>query len=114
VTLRSAREVRRALREELQERFAAGIVVVDAKLTHLAYAPRIAGDDAAAQQAEAVVAARRKIVQARSACEHRAHGLAERGWCELDDEHRAAMAAPAGVLCSDRVRAGGQPGTLYN
>src|SRR5664280_3354843 len=64
VTLRSGtEEVSAALRAELQQRFAqAGIVVVDAKLTHLAYAPEIAGTCLRRQQAEAVIAARTKIV----------------------------------------------------
>jgi len=65
VTLRSGtEEVSSALRAELQQRFdQAGLVVVDAKLTHLAYAPEIAGTMLRRQQAEAVIAARTKIVQ---------------------------------------------------
>jgi hypothetical protein len=69
VTLRSgADEIGKALRDELQVRFAlAGIEVIDAKLTHLAYAPEIAGTMLRRQQAEAVIAARTKIVQGASA-----------------------------------------------
>jgi regulator of protease activity HflC (stomatin/prohibitin superfamily) len=69
VTLRSGtEEVSLALRDELQQRFEqAGIVVIDAKLTHLAYAPEIAGTMLRRQQAEAVIAARTKIVRAPSA-----------------------------------------------
>jgi hypothetical protein len=53
-----------ALLEELQARFSlAGMVVVDAKLTHLAYAPEIAGAMLRRQQAQAIIAARSLIVQ---------------------------------------------------
>jgi regulator of protease activity HflC (stomatin/prohibitin superfamily) len=119
ITLRSAtEEVSAALRAELTERFAqAGIVVVDAKLTHLAYAPEIAGTMLRRQQAEAVVAARAKIVQgAVEMVEHALKGLEARGLVELDDERKAAMVSNLlVVLCSDReatpvVNAG----TLYN
>ncbi len=119
VTLRSGTEqVSAALRDELQQRFAqAGIVVVDAKLTHLAYAPEIAGTMLRRQQAEAVVAARSKIVAgAVGMVEMALHGLAERGLVQLDDERRAAMVSNLlVVLCSDHDA---QPvvntGTLYN
>ena len=119
VTLRSGTEqVSAALREELQQRFAqAGIVVVDAKLTHLAYAPEIAGTMLRRQQAEAVIAARSKIVAgAVGMVEMALNGLAERGLVQLDDERRAAMVSNLlVVLCSDHDA---QPvvnaGTLYN
>ncbi len=119
VTLRSGtEEVSVALRNELQQRFAqAGIVVVDAKLTHLAYAPEIAGTMLRRQQAEAVIAARTKIVAgAVGMVEMALNGLAERGLVQLDDERRAAMVSNLlVVLCSDHdptpvVNAG----TLYN
>jgi regulator of protease activity HflC (stomatin/prohibitin superfamily) len=119
VTLRSGTdEVGRALRDELQMRFAlAGIEVVDAKLTHLAYAPEIAGTMLRRQQAEAVIAARTKIVQgAVGMVELALKGLSERNLVELDDERKAAMVSNLlVVLCSDRdatpvVNAG----TLYN
>ena len=119
VTLRSGtEEVSAALREELRQRFAqAGIVVVDAKLTHLAYAPEIAGTMLRRQQAEAVIAARTKIVQgAVGMVELALNGLTERGLLHLDDERRAAMVSNLlVVLCSDHdatpvVNAG----TLYN
>jgi regulator of protease activity HflC (stomatin/prohibitin superfamily) len=118
VTLRSGTEqVSAALRQELQERFAqAGIVVVDAKLTHLAYAPEIAGTMLRRQQAEAVIAARSKIVAgAVGMVEMALNGLAERGLVQLDDERRAAMVSNLlVVLCSDHDA---QPvvnaGTLY-
>ncbi len=119
ITLRSGtEEVAAALRRELQERFAlAGIVVVDAKLTHLAYAPEIAGTMLRRQQAEAVVAARSKIVQgAVGMVELALKGLEERGLVQLDDERKAAMVSNLlVVLCSDHDA---QPivnaGTLYN
>jgi regulator of protease activity HflC (stomatin/prohibitin superfamily) len=119
VTLRSGTdEVGAALQHELQERFAqAGIVVVDAKLTHLAYAPEIAGAMLRRQQAEAVVAARSKIVQgAVGMVELALKGLAERGLVELDDERKAAMVSNLlVVLCSDHdVSPVVNTGTLYN
>ena len=118
VTLRSGTEqVSGALRKELQERFAqAGIVVVDAKLTHLAYAPEIAGTMLRRQQAEAVISARAKIVAgAVGMVEMALNGLAEKGLVQLDDERRAAMVSNLlVVLCSDHDA---QPvvnaGTLY-
>jgi len=119
VTLRSGtEEVSAALRSELQQRFdQAGLVVVDAKLTHLAYAPEIAGTMLRRQQAEAVIAARMKIVQgAVGMVELALNGLAERGLLQLDDERRAAMVSNLlVVLCSDHdatpvINAG----TLYN
>jgi regulator of protease activity HflC (stomatin/prohibitin superfamily) len=105
VTLRSGtEEVALKLREELQQRFdQAGIVVIDAKLTHLAYAPEIAGTMLRRQQAEAVIAARTKIVQgAVGMVELALNGLADRGILQLDDERRAAMVSNLlVVLCSD-------------
>jgi regulator of protease activity HflC (stomatin/prohibitin superfamily) len=119
VTLRGGTdEVGAALDAELSARFAqAGIVVVDAKLTHLAYAPEIAGTMLRRQQAEAVVAARAKIVQgAVGMVEMALKGLEARGLVSLDDERKAAMVSNLlVVLCSDHdatpvVNAG----TLYN
>lgn len=119
ITLRSGGEqVAVALRQELQERFSlAGIVVVDAKLTHLAYAPEIAGAMLRRQQAQAIIAARSLIVQgAVGMVELARSGLQERGLVELDDERKAAMVTNLlVVLCSDHDA---QPivntGTLYN
>lgn len=106
-----------SLIEELSARFAqAGIVVEDAKLTHLAYAPEIAQVMLRRQQAEAIIAARSKIVQgAVSMVEMALRGLSEREIVELDDERRAAMVSNLlVVLCSDKDT---QPvinsGTLY-
>jgi regulator of protease activity HflC (stomatin/prohibitin superfamily) len=119
ITLRSGGElVGAALRQELQDRFSlAGIVVVDAKLTHLAYAPEIAGAMLRRQQAQAIIAARSLIVQgAVGMVELALSGLQERGLVELDDERKAAMVTNLlVVLCSDHDA---QPvvntGTLYN
>ena len=119
VTLRSGTdEVAAALRTELHARFAqAGIVVVDAKLTHLAYAPEIAGTMLRRQQAEAIVAARSKIVQgAVGMVELALKGLEERGLVQLDDERKAAMVSNLlVVLCSDHdATPVVNTGTLYN
>lgn len=119
ITLRSGGEaVAGALRHELQARFSlAGIVVVDAKLTHLAYAPEIAGAMLRRQQAQAIIAARSLIVQgAVGMVELALSGLQDRGLVELDDERKAAMVTNLlVVLCSDHDA---QPvvntGTLYN
>jgi len=117
-TLRSGtEEVGAALRQELQDRFAqAGIVVLDAKLTHLAYAPEIAGTMLRRQQAEAVIAARSKIVQgAVGMVEAALKGLSERDVVHLDDERKAAMVSNLlVVLCGDRdVSPVVNTGTLY-
>ncbi|MGZ3182153.1 MAG: SPFH domain-containing protein [Telluria sp.] len=118
-TLRGGMEdVSLALRAELQDRFAAaGVETVDAKLTHLAYAPEIAQVMLRRQQAEAIISARKKIVHgAVSMVEDALNGLAEREIVELDSERRAAMVSNLlVVLCSDKET---QPivntGTLYN
>ena len=119
VTLRGGMdEVSEALRVELQARFAkAGVRVVDARLTHLAYAAEIAQVMLRRQQAEAIISARNKIVQgAVSMVESALRGLSEREIVTLDDERKAAMVSNLlVVLCSDRDT---QPvvnaGTLYN
>jgi regulator of protease activity HflC (stomatin/prohibitin superfamily) len=119
MTLRSGMdEVSFALRSELQERFkAAGVETVDAKLTHLAYAPEIAQVMLRRQQAEAIVSARSRIVHgAVSMVESALNALAEREIVELDAERKAAMVSNLlVVLCSDKET---QPivntGTLYN
>jgi regulator of protease activity HflC (stomatin/prohibitin superfamily) len=110
-------QVAAALRAELQDRFEeAGVEVLDAKLSHLAYAPEIAQVMLRRQQAEAIVSARHKIVQgAVGMVEAALKGLAERELLQLDDERRAAMVSNLlVVLCSDHDA---QPvintGTLY-
>lgn len=119
LTLRGgAAEVTLALRNELTERFeAAGVETVDAKLTHLAYAPEIAQVMLRRQQAQAIISARARIVHgAVSMVEDALKSLAERDIVELDPERKASMVSNLlVVLCSDRDA---QPiintGTLYN
>jgi regulator of protease activity HflC (stomatin/prohibitin superfamily) len=118
-TLRSnPEEVSEALRAELQERLAkAGVVVDEARLTHLAYAPEIAQVMLRRQQAEAVIAARQKIVHgAVSMVAMALSELADKGVVELDDERKAAMVSNLMVvLCSEsEVHPVVNTGTLYN
>jgi hypothetical protein len=92
------------LKTELQERFEkAGLHVEDARLTHLAYAPEIAGAMLRRQQAEAVIGARKQIVMgAVSMVEMALKSLTERGVIELDDERKAAMVSNLlVVLCAE-------------
>jgi regulator of protease activity HflC (stomatin/prohibitin superfamily) len=105
------------LMEELQERVAvAGITIDECRLTHLAYAQEIAQAMLRRQQAEAVIAARRKIViGAVSMVENAIQLLSEKDVVHLDDERKAAMVSNLMVvLCSERET---QPivntGTLY-
>ena len=118
VTLREGADVIvEALREELQARVQlAGVRIEESKLTHLAYAPEIAGAMLRRQQAEAVISARSKIVTgAVSMVEMALKSLSEKNVVHLDDERRAAMVSNLMVvLCSERDT---QPivntGTLY-
>jgi len=118
ITLRAGQDrVAQSLIRELTDRFdQAGIVVEDAKLTHLAYAPEIAQVMLRRQQAEAIIAARSKIVHgAVSMVEMALKGLSERDIVHLDDERRAAMVSNLlVVLCAESEA---QPvintGTLY-
>jgi regulator of protease activity HflC (stomatin/prohibitin superfamily) len=117
-TLRASQtRVTQALIAELADRFdQAGIEVEDAKLTHLAYAPEIAQVMLRRQQAEAIIAARSKIVHgAVSMVEMALKGLSERGIVTLDDERRAAMVSNLlVVLCAEsEVQPVINTGTLY-
>ena len=119
ITLRGGLDdVAQALKDELQARFAdAGVEVIHAKLTHLAYAPEIAQVMLRRQQAEAIISARSKIVHgAVSMVEAALKGLSEREIVTLDDERKAAMVSNLlVVLCSDRdVQPIVNAGTLYN
>ena len=111
-------EIISKLKRELQERFEkAGLRVEDARLTHLAYAPEIAGAMLRRQQAEAVISARKQIVLgAVSMVEMALNGLTERGVVELDSERRAAMVSNLLVVLCAETEA--QPvinaGTLYS
>lgn len=117
-TLRSnVEEVSQALRAELQERLAkAGVAVDEARLTHLAYAPEIAQAMLRRQQAEAVIAARQKIVHgAVSMVDMALKELADKSVVTLDDERKAAMVSNLMVvLCGDsEVHPVVNTGTLY-
>jgi regulator of protease activity HflC (stomatin/prohibitin superfamily) len=110
-------EISRALRQELQERLAiAGVVADEARLTNLAYAPEIAQVMLRRQQAEAVIAARQKIVHgAVSMVDMALKDLAQKGVVELDNERKAAMVSNLMVvLCSEsEVHPVVNTGTLY-
>ncbi|MDM8007113.1 MAG: SPFH domain-containing protein [Phycisphaerae bacterium] len=110
-------EVSLDLQRELQERLSkAGVVVEEARLSHLAYAPEIAGVMLRRQQAEAVVAARTRIVEgAVGMVETALQQLEQHKTVELDDERKAAMVSNLlVVLCGEQAA---QPvvntGTLY-
>ena len=117
-TLRSGvEEVSQALKRELEERLSkAGVAVEEARLTHLAYAPEIAQAMLRRQQAEAVIAARQKIVHgAVSMVDMALRELAEKGVLILDDERKASMVSNLMVvLCGEaEVHPVINTGTLY-
>ena len=94
----------------------AGVEVDEARLTHLAYAPEIAQAMLRRQQAEAVIAARQKIVHgAVSMVDMALRELAEKHVVQLDDERRAAMVSNLMVvLCGEsEVHPVVNTGTLY-
>ncbi len=117
-TLRSGvEEICAALQKELQERVAkAGVQIDEARLTHLAYAPEIAGVMLRRQQAEAIIAARQMIVHgAVSMVQMALKDLTENKIIDLDEERKATMVSNLlVVLCGERDA---QPvinaGTLY-
>jgi regulator of protease activity HflC (stomatin/prohibitin superfamily) len=118
VTLRANAEVvAGSLKQELHERLnKAGVDVVEARLSHLAYAPEIATVMLRRQQAEAVIAARQKIVHgAVSMVEMALRELSEKHVVELDEERKAAMVGNLLVVLCGEAEA--QPilntGTLY-
>ncbi len=118
ITLRSGvDEVSVALQKELQERVSrAGVLIEEARLTHLAYAPEIAGVMLRRQQAEAIIDARQKIVHgAVSMVQMALQDLAEKGIVQLDEERKAAMVGNLLVVLCGEAEA--QPiintGTLY-
>jgi regulator of protease activity HflC (stomatin/prohibitin superfamily) len=118
LTLReSADEVAAALKKELQERLdKAGVVVEETRLTHLAYAPEIAQAMLRRQQAEAVIAARQKIVHgAVSMVEMALRELSEKQVVKLDEERKASMVSNLlVVLCAEaEVSPVINTGTLY-
>lgn len=111
-------EVSAALTRELQERLdRAGVRVEEARLTHLAYAPEIAQAMLRRQQAEAVIAARKKIVHgAVSMVEMALNELSAKNVVNLDNERKAAMVSNLlVVLCGEsEAHPVINTGTLYN
>ena len=110
-------EIAEQLRNEIQARLEkAGIQVIESRISHLAYAPEIAGAMLRRQQASAIVAARQKFVEgAVGMVELALSELSKKQIVNLDDERRAAMVSNMlVVLCSDQHT---QPvintGTLY-
>lgn len=113
----SAGNIAHQLRQEIQDRLSkAGVEVIEARISHLAYAPEIANAMLRRQQASAIIAARQKIVEgAVGMVEMALDLLNEKRVVELDEERKAAMVSNLlVVLCSDRDA---QPvvnaGTLY-
>ena len=95
----------------------AGVLIEEARLTHLAYAPEIAGLMLRRQQAEAIIDARQKIVHgAVSIVQMALKDLAEQEVVQLDEERKAAMVSNLlVVLCADRdVQPIVNTGTLYS
>jgi regulator of protease activity HflC (stomatin/prohibitin superfamily) len=119
IALRShATEINQHLKEEIQERLgAAGVTVLEARISHLAYAPEIAQAMLQRQQAAAIIAARSRIVEGAVGMVHMAlEQLDHAGKIQLDDERKAAMVSNLlVVLCGER---GTQPvvntGTLHH
>jgi regulator of protease activity HflC (stomatin/prohibitin superfamily) len=113
----SVSEIADRLRHEIQERLAkAGIEVIEARISHLAYAPEIAGAMLRRQQATAIIAARQKIVEgAVGMVEMALDEISRKRFVELDEERKAAMVSNLlVVLCSERgVEPVVNTGTLY-
>jgi regulator of protease activity HflC (stomatin/prohibitin superfamily) len=110
-------EVAKGLQSAIQERLEkAGVQVIEARISHLAYAPEIASAMLRRQQASAIIAARYKIVEgAVGMVENALEMLSARSLVQLDEERKAAMISNLlVVLCSDRDA---QPivntGTIY-
>ncbi|MEJ9078525.1 SPFH domain-containing protein [Gordonia malaquae] len=117
ISLRDGATVAEELTDELRERTeSAGIEIIEARITHLAYAPEIAQAMLVRQQASQVVAARQQIVEGAVGMVGLAlDRLSDQGIVELDDERRAQMVSNLlVVLCGDRAT---QPvvnaGSLY-
>lgn len=113
----SSAEVAQSLKSELQKRVeVAGIEIMEARITHLAYAPEIAAAMLQRQQAAAIIDARQKIVEgAVSMVEMALDKISENNLCELDEERKAHMVSNLLViLCGNKDA---QPvinsGTLY-
>ncbi len=111
-------EIAEQLKTEIQARLTkAGVEVIEARISHLAYAPEIAGAMLRRQQANAIVAARQKFVEgAVGMVEMALDQLSQKKVVELDEERKAAMVSNMlVVLCSDQHT---QPvintGTIYH
>lgn len=106
VSLRSHTiEIAEHLQKEIQERLtSAGVQVLEARISHLAYAPEIAQAMLQRQQASAIIAARSKIVEGAVSMVHMAlDQLAEKGVVKLDEERKAQMVSNLlVVLCGER------------
>jgi len=118
VSLRlTAGEVADRMRHEIQDRLSkAGIEVIEARISHLAYAPEIAGAMLRRQQASAIIAARQKIVEgAVGMVEMALNELSRKNVVSLDEERKAAMVSNLlVVLCSEKgVEPVVNAGTLY-
>jgi hypothetical protein len=110
-------EIAHALREEIQDRLeTAGVTVIEARISHLAYAPEIANAMLRRQQASAIIAARRQIVSGAVGMVQMAlDELRQNQVIDLDEERKAAMVSNLlVVLCGEE---GAQPvlntGSLY-
>lgn len=119
VTLRdNTGQINAFLEQELNERLSqAGVRVMEARISHLAYAPEIAGAMLQRQQATAVVSARKQIVEgAVGMVEMALARLAEKDVVQLDEERKAAMVSNLlVVLCGEKsVSPVVNTGTLYN
>ncbi|WP_370896173.1 SPFH domain-containing protein [Chryseobacterium gossypii] len=119
ITLRDGGDqVNKILEQELSERLApAGIIIQEARITHLAYASEIAGAMLQRQQATAIVAARTKIVEgAVGMVDLALKKLSEDNIVDLDDERKAAMVSNLMVvLCGEKAATPIlNAGTLYN
>ncbi len=111
-------EIAQALREEIQDRLEqAGVTVIEARISHLAYAPEIANAMLRRQQASAIIAARTQIVAgAVGMVEMALDQLKEKNVVELDEERKAAMVSNLlVVLCGEEsTKPIVNAGSLYN
>lgn len=101
----NAAEISEELTREIQDRLAkAGVDVIESRISHLAYAPEIASSMLQRQQADAIIAARQKIVEgAVGMVEMALDDLSARNVIDLDDERKAQMISNLlVVLCADR------------
>ncbi len=111
-------EIAQALREEIQDRLeTAGVTVIEARISHLAYAPEIANAMLRRQQASAIISARTQIVRgAVGMVDMALEELRENNIVDLDEERKAAMVSNLlVVLCGEEgVRPVVNTGSLYN